>query len=59
MDPRVLGSLVAAILFLIVASSPVYSCIQKAGVKNKDMSLVVRSALVGVLTYLSMSVLPY
>jgi hypothetical protein len=59
MDPRVLGSLVGAILFLIAASTPAYSLVQKMGVKNKDMSLVVRSALVGVLTYLSMSVLPY
>ena len=59
MDPRILGSLVGAILFLIVASTPVFSLVKKMGVKDAEMSLIVRSALVGVLTYLSMSMLAY
>ena len=59
MDPRILGSLVSAILFLIVASTPVFAFVQKMGVKDKEMSLVVRYMMVGILTYLSMSMLPY
>ena len=59
MDPRILGSLVGAILFLILASTPAFALVQKMGVRDKDMSLVVRSILVGLLTYLSMSMLSY
>lgn len=54
MDPRIVSSLIGAILFLIMASAPVYKVVNDLGVKNKDMSLIVRSTLVGVLTYASM-----
>jgi hypothetical protein len=54
MDPRIVSSLIGAILFLIMASAPVYKVVNDLGVKNKDMSLIVRSTLVGVLTYVSM-----
>ena len=54
MDSRVVSSLLGAILFLIMASGPVFNMIRKAGVKDPEVSLVIRSALVGVLMYLSM-----
>ena len=57
MDSRVVSSLIGAILFLIMASAPVFNAVKSLGVKDKDMSLVVRSLLVGVLTYASMVVL--
>jgi hypothetical protein len=54
MDPRVVSSLIAAIIFLVMASPPVFSIVRDMGVKDKDMSLVVRSVLAGLLTYVSM-----
>lgn len=54
MDPRVVSSLIGAIIFLVMASAPVYSFVSKMGVKDKDMSLVVRSVMAGLLTYLGM-----
>ena len=55
MDPRIVSSLISAILFLVVASAPVYKFVNDLGVKNKDTSLVVRSMMVGLLTYVSTS----
>lgn len=57
MDFKVVGALINAILFLLMASNPAFNLVRDAGVKDKEMSLVVRSALVGVLAYLSFSVL--
>jgi hypothetical protein len=57
MDPRVVSSLIGAILFLVMASAPVFAIVRDMGVKDKDMSLVVRSILVGGLTYASLRVL--
>jgi len=57
MDPRIVTSLLSAILFLVMASAPVFKMVSDLGVKNKDMSLVVRSALAGLLMYLSVSFL--
>jgi hypothetical protein len=57
MDPRVVSSLIAAIIFLVMASAPVFSLVRDMGVKDKDMSLVVRSMLAGLLTYVSMMAL--
>jgi len=37
-----------------MASPPVFSVVRDMGVKDKDMSLVVRSVLAGLLTYVSM-----
>lgn len=51
MDPRVVSSLIGAILFLVMASGPVFKVISDLGVKDKDLSLVVRSIVVGLLTY--------
>ena len=57
MDPRVVSSLIGAILFLVMASAPVFAVVRDLGVKDKDLSLVVRSILVGGLTYASLRVL--
>jgi len=57
MDPRIVCSLIGAILFLVMASAPVFQMVRDLGIKDKDMSLVVRSALVGLLTYASMSII--
>ena len=57
MDPRIVSSLIGAILFLVMASAPVYKIVNDMGVKNKDMSLVIRSILVGLLTYASLQML--
>ena len=54
MEPRVVSSLIGAILFLLLASPPAFNAVRKMGVKDADMSLVVRSIAVGLLTYLSM-----
>jgi hypothetical protein len=57
MDSRIVSSLISAILFLVLASAPVYKVLTNMGVKDKDMSLVVRSALAGLLTYASLRML--
>lgn len=54
MDYKVVHSLVSAIIFLVMASPVVYSSLRSV-VKDPDMSLVVRSVLVGLITYLLMS----
>lgn len=54
MDSRIVCSLIGAILFLLMASAPAFNVVRDMGVKNKDMSLVVRSVMVGLLTYVSM-----
>ena len=57
MDFKLVGALINAILFLLLASNPAFNLVRDAGVKDKEMSLVVRSAVVGVLAYLSFSIL--
>lgn len=57
MDFKLVGALISAILFLLMASNPAFNLVREAGVKDKEMSLVVRSSLVGVLAYLSFSML--
>ena len=57
MDQRVVSSLIGAILFLVMASAPVFAMVRDLGVKDKDMSLVVRSMLVGLVTYASLRML--
>jgi hypothetical protein len=56
MDYKVVGSLLNMIIFVIFASSPVFKYVKKLGIKDDDTSLIVRSLLVGVVTYLSMHV---
>ena len=55
MDYRIVGTLVSMIIFVIFASSPVFKYIKKMGIKDDEQSLIVRSILVGVATYLSMT----
>ena len=57
MDPRIVSSLIGAILFLVLASAPAYKLVNNMGVKDKDMSLVVRSMMVGLFTYTSLRML--
>jgi hypothetical protein len=57
MDLKIVSSLIGAILFLLLASVPAFNVIRDLGVKDKEMSLIVRSALTGVLTYISLSLL--
>ena len=54
MDYKVVHSLVSAIIFLVMASPTVYSAMRGV-VKDPDMSLVVRSIVVGLITYLLMA----
>jgi len=55
MDYRIVGTLVSMIIFVIFASSPVFKYVKKLGIKDDDQSLIIRSILVGVVTYLSMN----
>lgn len=57
MDIRVVSSLIGAILFLLMASAPVFKVVNDLGVKDRDLSLVVRSMLVALLTYASLQLL--
>ena len=54
MNIPIVGSLVSTILFLLLASTPAFTLIRQLGVKNNDVSLIVRSMIVGIVTYLSM-----
>ena len=55
MDYKLIGTLVSMIIFVVFASSPVFKYVKKMGVKDDDSSLILRSLLVGAVTYLSMS----
>ena len=55
MNYKLVGTLVSMIIFVVFASSPVFKYVKKLGVKDDDSSLIVRSLLVGVVTYLSMN----
>jgi hypothetical protein len=55
MNYKVVGSLFNMILFIIFASSYSYRYIKRMGVRDEDTSLIVRSILVGLVSYLSMN----
>jgi hypothetical protein len=57
MDYKVIASVMNMLIFVIMASGPVYKQVKKLGVKDDETSLIVRSVLVGVLTYVSMNVM--
>jgi hypothetical protein len=57
MDFKLVGALINAILFLLLASNPAFNLVRDAGIKDKEMSLVVRSSIVGVLAYICFSIL--
>jgi len=56
MDHKLVFTLVAMINFVIFASAPVYKFVKKMGVKDDDMSLIVRSLAVGLITYLALNI---
>ena len=55
MDLKIVSGLISAILFLLLASVPAFNVIRSAGVRDKDTSLIVRSALTGLFMYISLS----
>ncbi len=55
MDYRIVGTLINMILFVVFASSPVFKYVKKIGIRDDDQSLIVRSLMVGVLTYFTMT----
>ena len=56
MDYRLVGSIMSMLIFVVMASGPAYKMVKQLGVKDPDMSLIVRSLMVGVLTFLSMNI---
>jgi hypothetical protein len=55
MDYKVVGSLFNMILFIIFASSYTFRYVKRMGIRDEDTSLIVRSILVGLVSYLSMN----
>jgi hypothetical protein len=55
MDLKIVSALISAILFLLLASAPAFNVVRSVGVKDKDTSLIVRSALAGLFMFLSLS----
>jgi hypothetical protein len=56
MDYKVVGSLFSMIIFIIFASSYTFRYVKRMGVRDEDNSLIIRSLLVGLVTYLSMNI---
>jgi hypothetical protein len=57
MNSAVVVSVLAMIIFLVMASGQAYVAVSKMGVRDKEMSLIVRSVMVGIVTFLSYSIL--
>ena len=57
MNSAVVVSVLAMIVFLIMASGQMFALVKSMGVKDAEMSLIVRSLFVGALTYLLYSLL--
>jgi hypothetical protein len=57
MNSAVVVSVVAMIVFLVAASSQMFALVKQMGVRDTEMSLIVRSLVVGVVTYLLYSLL--
>jgi hypothetical protein len=55
MDYKVVGSLFNMIIFIIFASSYTFRYVKRMGIRDEDTSLIVRSILVGLVSYLSMN----
>ena len=56
MDYRLVGTIISMLIFVVMASAPAYKMVKQLGVKDPEMSLIVRSLMVGVLTFLSMNI---
>jgi uncharacterized protein with PQ loop repeat len=57
MNSAVVVSVLAMIVFLIMASGQMFALVKSMGVKDVEMSLIVRSIFVGLLTYVLYSLL--
>ena len=57
MNSAVVVSVLAMIIFLVMASGQAYTAVSSMGVRDKEMSLIVRSVMVGIVTFLSYSIL--
>jgi|LauGreDrversion4_2_1035121.scaffolds.fasta_scaffold07501_2 hypothetical protein len=57
MNSAVVVSVVAMIVFLVAASSQMFALVKQLGVRDTEMSLIVRSLVVGVTTYVLYSFL--
>jgi hypothetical protein len=57
MNSAVVVSVLAMIIFLVMASGQAYAAVSSMGVRDKEMSLIVRSVMVGIVTFLSYSIL--
>jgi hypothetical protein len=57
MNSAVVVSVVAMIVFLVAASSQMFALVKQMGVRDTEMSLIVRSLVVGAVTYLLYSLL--
>ena len=55
MDYKVVGSLFNMILFIIFASSYTFRYVKRMGIRDEDTSLIVRSILLGLVSYLTMN----
>ena len=56
MDYKIVGTLLSMIIFIIFASSYTFRYIKRMGVRDEDTSLIIRSLLVGIVTFLSMNI---
>ena len=55
MDYKVVGSLFNMIIFIIFESSYTFRYVKRMGVRDEDTSLIIRSLLVGLVSYLVMN----
>jgi hypothetical protein len=55
MDYKIVGTLLSMIIFIIFASSYTFRYFKRMGVRDDDNSLIIRSILVGIVTFLSMN----
>ena len=55
MDYKIVGTLFTMIVFIIFASSYTFRYVKRMGVRDEDTSLIIRSLLVGIVTFLSMN----
>lgn len=55
MDYKIVGTLFSMIVFIVFASSYTFRFVKRMGVRDEDTSLIIRSLLVGIITFLSMN----
>jgi len=57
MNSAIVVSVLAMIVFLVMASGQMFALVKNMGVKDVEMSLIIRSLFVGILTFLLYSML--